>query len=1400
VRRQPESSAAVRLEARQSGASVTGSARGRRVPAAATGPVRLLTLLVVAATALLLIATPALGAQTHPYTGVSFGPDGVGGSQSFASVGSIAVDPVNGDVYVYDAEAGSIYKFDSAGAPTNFSSSGTNVITGVGGVGYFAGNQVALAPAGAPGGTAGDIYVANAGQSVNVYAASGAFLGEVSQGGTTCGVATDPSGNFYASLNFSTVNKYTPDANPPTTANKEVGTVGHDICNLAADGLGNIYAASYLGGLYKIAGIADITPEQVDPAATTVGVAPGTNNAYADRGNEVVAYNSTGARVSAFATEEVSESRGIGINNGETKIYVGTPEKVKVFGAATTVPDAATEDPTGVSKIAATLHGTIGAAGGPEAICFFQYTTEQQYNAHRFQGAIEKPCTPAGPFSGSGETAVTANATGLSKETTYYVRLTGENANGKSYGASLQFVTPGAVNLATAPATAVADDMATLNGTVNPEGTELEECRFEYGVGFPLASSVPCAETPAQIGSGNSPVTVHADLTGLAAGTEYSFRLVGKNEFGTNQGAVETFKTHGPKIEAQSASGVTSTGATLRATINPNGEPTTYHFEYVDDTSFQANGYTGATKVPIPDGPVGVDFEGHDLKAELSGLQASTVYHFRVIANSPDGTATGPDATFTTYPTGGPFPACGNDLLRYGYGGLLPDCRAYEQATPINKNGTNALAAWFSVQAGSNGGAIAFWTPAGMPGGTGAGQLTNYASLRSAAGWSTVGLLPPASLGQFSDTPGWTPDLRYTIDIATDLGAGTGLFIKDNADGSVATMVPYVATNNPRFSYVGASADASKVFFEASDVAALTPETALGHDNLYVWDRGSGDVSLVGVLPASACGSPPCAPAEGSFAGPYDWWENQPTVGGAQGEFFTQAQNTVSNDGSKAYFTASGSGQIYLRKNPTSPAATTVEISASQKTNGSGPGGTDPNGPQLAAFAMATPDGSKAFFTSPEELTNNANTGPADNGRDLYRFDAASGQLTDLAPDTADPNGAEVLGVVGTSDDGSHVYFPANGDLDGAGPAAVGNCSPNGTSFHVWGGECSLYLWHEGQITFVARLDTSGNVSARNGAKSDATNWAPRSVETGGNSTILNTGRVSADGSALLFTSQRKLTSYDSHGTPELYRYDVASASLDCVSCNPSNVAPVGQPGMQAQTSYLGLAAPASITTRNLSSSGDQVFFETKDALLPADTNGLEDVYEWEAEGAGSCQSSAANGGCLYLISTGTSPSPSNIADASASGDEVYFFTEQQLVGQDEDNLVDIYDAHVGGGLASQNPPRPPDCAGEACKGAGTQAPGAKGAGSAAFQGAGNAASQVGCVADPAIKRLTKSAQSLRAKSRKLSRQATGTSDPKQARKLAAKAHNLAKSAQGHEKRAQKLVKRCRGVGGKGAR
>jgi hypothetical protein len=129
--------------------------------------------------------------------------------------------------------------------------------------------------------------------------------------------------------------------------------------------------------------------------------------------------------------------------------------------------------------------------------------------------------------------------------------------------------------------------------------------------------------------------------------------------------------------------------------------------------------------------------------------------------------------------------------------------------------------------------------------------------------------------------------------------------------------------------------------------------------------------------------------------------------------------------------------------------------------------------------------------------------------------------------------------------------------------------------------------------------------------------------------------------------------------------------------------------------------------TRNLSDDGNRVFFQTKEALVRQDTNEQTDVYEWEREGAGGVDGclrssesfSEISDGCLYLISTGESGDETYFGDASADGGDVFLFTRQSLVGQDQDDNDDLYDARVEGGIAAQNPAPTPSCTGGGCLG-----------------------------------------------------------------------------------------------------
>jgi len=367
-----------------------------------------------------------------------------------------------------------------------------------------------------------------------------------------------------------------------------------------------------------------------------------------------------------------------------------------------------------------------------------------------------------------------------------------------------------------------------------------------------------------------------------------------------------------------------------------------------------------------------------------------------------------------------------------------------------------------------------------------------------------------------------------------------------------------------------------------------------------------------------------------------------------------------------------------------------------------------------------------------------ANNGeaPTNPGNDLYRYGPGKGQLEDLTPD-ATGNGAEVQGVLGASADGKYVYFAANGVL--AAGAMAGDCKGAVGSAS---GSCSLYLWHEGAISLVARLKASGSTG------SDALNWAATPREQFGTSSYVpKTSFLSADGQSLLFRSQEQLSAYDNEGVPEFYRFKVGQG-ISCASCSPTGDAASEGPQI-GRILFPGLgplASVAAVSSRILSASGDQAFFETSEALVPADTNGQEprgcpiigegaqtypacnDVYEWEAAGAEGCKEggpaySPLNNGCIYLISSGKSEFPSFFADASASGKDVFFFTRDALVGQDKDQLQDVYDARAQGGLSAQNPVAVPVCEGsEACHGPAQSPPAEASPATPTFVGPGNQA------------------------------------------------------------------------------
>ena len=207
---------------------------------------------------------------------------------------------------------------------------------------------------------------------------------------------------------------------------------------------------------------------------------------------------------------------------------------------------------------------------------------------------------------------------------------------------------PAAPAVHTDSAGEIAQTHATLNAVVNPDGGELSDCTLEYGPTSSYGASASCSPQP---GAGDTPTTVSATVSGLAANTTYHYRITATNISGTGTGADQTFKTLplAPTVQTEAANEITETGATLSATVNPNGaELSDCSFEYGPTTGY------GASAPCSPQSAAGE--APASVSAEVSGLTASSTYYYRITATNAGGRSVGTAHTLTTHLPSGPLP------------------------------------------------------------------------------------------------------------------------------------------------------------------------------------------------------------------------------------------------------------------------------------------------------------------------------------------------------------------------------------------------------------------------------------------------------------------------------------------------------------------------------------------------------------------------------------------------------------------------------------------------------------------------------------------------------------------------------------------------------------------------
>jgi len=240
---------------------------------------------------------------------------------------------------------------------------------------------------------------------------------------------------------------------------------------------------------------------------------------------------------------------------------------------------------------------------------------------------------------------------GLAPNTFYYFRLSAQNGYGTVNGAMYTFTTNNnpppqgnAPTTHTDAATNVSRATANLNGRVNPNNSDTSYW-FEYGETTDLGTATAFQSA----GSGNNSVNASVSLSGLTPLTKYYFRLNAQNQFGTVNGAIVSFTTQGPKASGapsantNSASAITTSTATLRGKVNPNGDTTTVWFEYSEDSLLGSILGAGTQRQMIGSGTATLD-----VSADITGLVPNTKYFYRVVASNSYGTVRGNITNFRT--------------------------------------------------------------------------------------------------------------------------------------------------------------------------------------------------------------------------------------------------------------------------------------------------------------------------------------------------------------------------------------------------------------------------------------------------------------------------------------------------------------------------------------------------------------------------------------------------------------------------------------------------------------------------------------------------------------------------------------------------------------------------------
>lgn len=688
--------------------------------------------------------------------------------------------------------------------------------------------------------------------------------------------------------------------------------------------------------------------------------------------------------------------------------------------------------------------------------------------------------------------------------------------------------------------------------------------------------------------------------------------------------------------------------------------------------------------------------------------------------------------------------ACPNEALRSELSsGQLPDCRAYELVSPVYKQGafvspfavspegTRVIAGSLGVFGDAEGDTLGQGTH--VPGAA-------YEFIRDTSGWVTASLGPPRSLFFSNGLFDASADLDSTLwelgrrrvsspgvpEEATECPAlpgeeetqpeGVTGFYLERPIGvftKIGRATPAPCTvNATQYKYLGASKDLSRVLFSASPGVRWPFDETQG--------EGSTLYEYTGVEQPDEARVPTMVGVEGSVGSSKLISRCGTRLGSSSLEngVHGSVYNAISAGGARIFFTAVGTdeaggcegppvGELFAREElplvggelPPANMATVPLSEPGMEASGGEACGACLKGEELrnAVFQGASLDGSKVFFSTEQRLL------PGAEGMNLYEYDfdptAAGNRVTLVSGGAGDP---ELQGVARISEDGSRAYFVAKNRL---------TVTPNGVGSSAVAGEDNLYVYREGNTSFVATL-----------LAADARAWAPADDRP-----VL----ASSTGEFVVFTSVADLTGEGAMGV-QVFQYDAATGVLVRASIGQNGYNKDGRASVAGSTisngfpagySYAGTDSPTTANSAQAPANG-AVFFSSPDALTSHALGDQRDFLEQLVPNVYEYRN-----GQVHLLSDGqdafaVNSGPSvELAGSDPSGGDVFFLTADPLIASDGDTQQDLYDAHVEGGFSTSS--FTSACSGESCRGALAAAPPLSPLGGSATEGAEAEASAV---------------------------------------------------------------------------